>query len=76
MHGATPPSAATFVAAVGGDESAEFIRQGLEIAAHWSGTGVKAECVIVPSANHFTIVDEVLRPESAMQARIAGLAKG
>lgn len=76
QHGRTPPASATFVAAVGGDESAEFIRQGLEIAAHWSRAGVKAECVIVPGANHFTIVDDLLRPESAMQARIAGLAKG
>ncbi len=70
-----PAKARTLVAAVGGDESQEFIRQGLEIASTWSKAGVKAECVIVPGANHFTIVEELANPESAMVARIAGLAK-
>jgi arylformamidase len=70
-----PPKDRTFVASVGGDESQEFIRQSLEIASAWSRAGVKAECVIVPGANHFTIVDEIARPESAMLARIAGLAR-
>ena len=41
----------------------------------WSRAGVKAECVVVPGANHFTIVDELARPESAMLARIVGLAR-
>jgi hypothetical protein len=36
---------------------------------------VKAESVVVPLANHFTIVDDLARPESAMVARIAGLAR-
>ena len=63
------------VAAAGGEESQEFIRQSLELAAAWSRAGVKAECVIVPGANHFTIVEELANPESAMLARIAGLAK-
>jgi arylformamidase len=71
-----PPKARTFVAAAGGEESQEFIRQSLEIAAAWSKAGVKAECVITPGANHFTIVEELANPESAMLARIVGLAKG
>jgi arylformamidase len=70
-----PPKARTLVAAAGGDESQEFIRQSLEIASTWSKAGVKAECVIVPGANHFTIVEELANPESAMVARIAALAK-
>jgi len=72
-----PPPARdrTFVAAVGGDESQEFVRQGLEITAAWSRAGVKAECVIVPATNHFTIVDELARPESAMLARIVAMAR-
>jgi len=69
-----PPSERTLVAAVGGAESREFLRQSLDIAAAWSQAGVKAECVIVPNANHFTVVDELARPESAMVARIASLA--
>lgn len=70
-----PPRQRTFVAAAGGDESQEFIRQSLEIASTWSKAGVKAECVIVPGANHFTIVEEMARPESAMLARIVAMAK-
>ncbi len=64
----------TLVAAAGGDESQEFIRQSLAIASAWSKAGVKAECVVVPGTNHFTIVDELTNPESAMLARIVGLA--
>lgn len=70
-----PPKDRTFVAAVGGDESQEFIRQSLEIANAWSKAGVKAECVIVPSTNHFTVVDELARPESATFARLVGMTK-
>lgn len=69
-----PPKDRTFVAAVGGDESQEFIRQSLEITKSWSAAGIKAECVIVPSTNHFTVVDELVRGDSAMLARVAALA--
>lgn len=69
-----PPKERTLVASVGGRESREFLRQSLDIAAAWSNAGVKAECVVVPNANHFTIVDELARPESAMVARIANMA--
>lgn len=71
----TPPKDRVLIAAVGADESQEFIRQSLEIAGTWSRAGVKAECVLVPSANHFTILDELARPDSAMLARISGLAR-
>lgn len=71
----TPPKERTFVAAVGGDESQEFIRQSLAITAAWGKAGAKAECVIVPATNHFTVVDHMADPESAMLARIAGLAR-
>lgn len=70
-----PPRDRTFVAAAGGDESQEFIRQSLDIVAAWSRAGVKAECVVVPSTNHFTIVDELVRPDSAMLARVVAMAK-
>jgi len=63
------------LAAAGGEESQELIRQSLEIAAAWSRAKVKAECVIVPGANHFTIVEELANPESAMLARVVAMAK-
>lgn len=74
IHGRAPPSSATMVAAVGAEESAEFIRQSLALAEAWSRAGVKAECVLVPNANHFSIVREMARPESAVLARIVSLA--
>jgi arylformamidase len=70
-----PPKDRTFVAAVGGDESQEFIRQSLAITAAWSRAGVKAECIVVPATNHFTVVDELTNPDSAMVARVTGLAR-
>lgn len=76
ITGRKPPPSATMIAAVGGDESQEFIRQSLALAAAWSAAGVKAECVVVPNANHFTILDELARAESAVLARIVSLANG
>lgn len=70
-----PPADRTFVAAVGGAESQEFLRQSLDLVAAWSAAGVKAECVVVPNADHFTVVDELNRPQSAMIQRILQLAR-
>jgi arylformamidase len=70
-----PAKDRTLVAAVGGAESNEFVRQSLDIAARWSAAGVKAECVIVPGANHFTVVDELARGDSAMLQRVAEMAR-
>jgi len=69
------PKGRTLVAAVGGAESREFVRQSLDVVARWSPAGVKAECVVVPGANHFSIVDEIMRPDSAMLERCVGLAQ-
>lgn len=71
-----PPAAGrSLVAAVGGAESQEFLRQSLDVVAGWSGAGVTAECVVVPGANHFTVVDELTRANSAMVDRIVHLAR-
>ncbi len=70
-----PPSDRTFVAAVGGAESSEFLRHSLDLTAKWSAAGIKAECVVVPNANHFTVVEELARPGSAMVERVLQLAQ-
>jgi arylformamidase len=70
-----PPKQRTFVASVGAAESGEFHRQSLALAERWTAVGVKAECVMVPSANHFTIVEGLANAESAMVARIAAMAR-
>lgn len=64
-----------FVAAVGGDESSEFLRQSLDIAHTWSQAGLVAECVVVPRTNHFTIVHELGRPGGAMLERVVAMAR-
>ncbi len=75
MLGRTPSTVGSFVAAAGGAESSEFIRQANDFAKQWSATGMAAECAIIPDANHFTIVDELTRPESAMLDRIVAMAE-
>lgn len=70
-----PPKGRTLVAAVGGAESREFVRQSLDIVARWAPASVKAECVVIPGGNHFTVVDELMRPDGAMLERCVGLAQ-
>lgn len=70
-----PRQGGFLTAAVGALESQEFIRQALDLAGTWSRSGLAAECVVVSGTNHFTVLDEVARPGSAMSVRIAGLAR-
>jgi arylformamidase len=70
-----PPKGKHLVAAVGGEESAEFQRQSREIAENWSKVGIEAECEVIAGTNHFTIVDELVRPGSALLTRIVAMAR-
>jgi arylformamidase len=70
----TPPKGRTLVAAVGGAESAEFRRQSRTIAEVWGGAGLTAEYLEVPGTNHFTVVEELTNPASALFERVTGLA--
>jgi len=70
-----PPKGRTLVAAVGGDESPEFLRQSRTIADTWAGAGVTTEYLVVPSTNHFTVVDALTDPETPLFARVATLAR-
>jgi arylformamidase len=68
------PKGRHLIAAVGGDESGEFLRQSREIAEGWSKVGIDATCEIIPGTNHFTVVDELIRPGSLMLRQIVALA--
>jgi arylformamidase len=70
-----PPKGRTLVAAVGGAESAEFLRQSRDIVAAWKRAGLACEYLEVPGANHFTVVDELTRPASALFSKVAALAR-
>ncbi len=65
-----PRVAAPLVLAVGGDESDEFHRHGAELAATWGAKGV--DCLIMDMAglNHFTILQGLRDPESALARAI------
>jgi arylformamidase len=62
-------------AVVGGDESSEFIRQSKIIAEDWARKGAVTRYEAVAGANHFTVVDPLADPTSAMTARVVKLAK-
>ena len=60
-------------AVVGGDESAEFLRQSKIIADDWRERGVETRYEVIPGMNHFTICDAMTDPDSAMTARLVAL---
>ena len=61
-------------AVVGGAESSEFLRQSRTVADDWRQRGVETRYEEVPGANHFTVIDPLSDPASAMTARCAALA--
>jgi arylformamidase len=68
------PKGRRLVAAVGGAESGEFLRQSREIAEAWSKVGIDATCEVIPGANHFTVVEELIRPDSPILDQIVVMA--
>jgi arylformamidase len=70
-----PPTGRTLVAAVGGAESAEFLRQSRDIVATWKSAGVGCQYLEVPGTNHFTVVDQLVDPHSALSGKITALAR-
>jgi len=63
-----------FDAVVGGEESSEFLRQSQTVADAWRQKGVDARYQEIAGANHFTVLDPLTDPASAMTARCAALA--
>jgi len=67
-------SGRAFDAVVGGAESAEFLRQSRVVTDAWRQKGVETRYEEMPGANHFTVLDPLSDPNSAMTARCAALA--
>jgi arylformamidase len=63
------PSQGHLSAAVGGDESAEFIRHNRLIQTAWGETRVPV-CMTAPGLNHFSIVDALAQPGHAIHQLI------
>lgn len=68
------PAGRTFEAFVGGEESAEFLRQSRDLATGWARQGVVTADHVVPGANHFTVVDTLADPSSHMVRRLVEMA--
>jgi arylformamidase len=69
------PAGRTLDAVVGGLESSEFLRQSKIIADGWGARGVATRYDEIAGANHFTVVDPLNNPVSAMTRRVAELAQ-
>src|SRR5664280_2964154 len=69
------PAGRTLDAVVGSLESSEFLRQSKIIAEGWRARGVAARYEEIAGMNHFTIVDALSEPDSAMTRRVAELAQ-
>jgi len=64
-----------FDAVVGALESSEFKRQSQLIAATWQQAGAQTRYEEIAGTSHFTVLDPLADPQSAMVARVAQLAQ-
>jgi arylformamidase len=68
-------SSRTFDAVVGGLESSEFKRQSQAVAQAWRQGGAETRYEEIAGTNHFTVIEPLADPQSAMAARVAKLAQ-
>jgi arylformamidase len=64
-----------FDAVAGALESGEFRRQSQALAKTWQQGGARTRYEEIAGANHFTVIDPLADPQSAMAARVAELAR-
>ncbi|MFA6267604.1 MAG: alpha/beta hydrolase [Pseudolabrys sp.] len=69
------PAGRVFDAAVGGIESAEFLRQSKDLAEAWRQDNAMTRYEEIAGANHFTAIDPLTDPKSAMTQRVVELAR-
>lgn len=67
------PEGKSLDAIVGGAESSEYLRQSAAIVAAWGDGGVTARYEEAEGANHFTVIDPLTDPDSAMCERLKQL---
>ena len=67
------PHNVRFEAWVGGEESPEYLRQSASLEAAWLGAGLDCSSVVVAGKNHFTVIDALTQPDSAMTTALAAL---
>jgi acetyl esterase/lipase len=69
---ASPP----LIVACGGGELPELVRQSEEYAAARAQAGLPGRGVVLPGHNHFTILEELARPDGALTALVSELVAG
>jgi arylformamidase len=70
-----PPQGRRLIAAVGGDESSQFLKQAQDIADGWSKVGIDAKPSVIEGTNHFTVLDALITPGSRMLEEVVMLAR-
>jgi arylformamidase len=70
-----PAHAAPLVVTVGLGELPELIRQSEEFAAAWRKRGLPGEYLPVAGHDHFSILDELARPDGKLVAALKSLAR-
>ncbi len=70
-----PRTDVPMAAAVGLSETPVFIDQTRRMCKDWTGKGLNVELIEVPGANHFTVVEPLSDPDSAMTTKIAEMVK-
>jgi arylformamidase len=68
------PNGRVFDAVVGAEESSEFLRQSRVIAEAWKQGNVTTRYETLPG-DHFTVLDPLSDPESAMTRRVVELSR-
>jgi arylformamidase len=69
------PAGRVFDAVVGSLESSEFLRQSRTVAETWGKAGADTRYEAIAGTNHFTVIDPLADPKSAMVGRLAELAQ-
>jgi arylformamidase len=69
------PQGRVFDAVVGSLESSEFLRQSRIIAEVWGKAGPDTRYEAIAGTNHFTVIDALTDPQSAMVGRLTELAQ-
>lgn len=70
----TPPRGLKVTAVVGGAESGEYHRQTRALVECWGALGAHMKEIVVPGANHFTIIGPFSDPGSDLTAELVRLA--
>lgn len=71
-----PNPGTRLVAAVGGDESGEYLRQSRLIAANWTPHGCPTDDRVLAGTNHFTVIASLAEADGALTAMLAELSSG